>query len=354
MTPETLNNLPETTCSKCGQPGEFRPGHKQCRECEREYGRERNHRAEVSGKAAAYREEHRDHYRKLNVEGHRRKKTERHIAVDQLKNVPCADCGKSFPSYVMDYDHRDPTTKEKEISFLLNKTTCPWQRILDEIAKCDVVCACCHRLRTWKPGKNPLDARRKLISTLKNVPCTDCGDVFHYSQMDFDHVRGEKIDVVSHMSSKEIPLEAAKCDVVCANCHRERTQKQCHGQARLNPETIDMVWKCKTQGAPQTMVMPYERDKTPKYRPWHELAGTKTDEEVAKAFGISIGSVCIYRKKMSIPSFLSHRPAPDWHSLVGSITDSALAEKLGISRKTIAAHREQYKLPVYYGRKYHG
>lgn len=44
--------------------------------------------------------------------------------------------------------------------------------------------------------------------------------------MDYDHVRGEKIKDISDMwaGDKDLILaEIAKCDLVCANCHRIRT-----------------------------------------------------------------------------------------------------------------------------------
>lgn len=48
--------------------------------------------------------------------------------------------------------------------------------------------------------------------------------------MDFDHVRGDKISNISDMMGcfgwDAIEQEIAKCDIVCANCHRERTWKR--------------------------------------------------------------------------------------------------------------------------------
>lgn len=64
---------------------------------------------------------------------------------NSLKNKPCVDCNKSYPPYVMDFDH----LKDKE--FGLSKTlNYNWgkKRVLDEIAKCELVCANCHRERT--------------------------------------------------------------------------------------------------------------------------------------------------------------------------------------------------------------
>lgn len=49
--------------------------------------------------------------------------------------------------------------------------------------------------------------------------------------MDFDHVRGEKFANVSKMVNtceklSRIEDEIAKCDLVCSNCHRIRTEKR--------------------------------------------------------------------------------------------------------------------------------
>jgi hypothetical protein len=46
--------------------------------------------------------------------------------------------------------------------------------------------------------------------------------------MDFDHVRGEKLFEIGQAPSKGASLatllaEIAKCEVVCSNCHRQRT-----------------------------------------------------------------------------------------------------------------------------------
>lgn len=67
---------------------------------------------------------------------------------DALKRSPCKDCGKSYPPYVMDFDHREGTQKITHVSRMLSWST--EKALLEEIEKCDVVCANCHRERTHR------------------------------------------------------------------------------------------------------------------------------------------------------------------------------------------------------------
>jgi hypothetical protein len=66
--------------------------------------------------------------------------------LDTLKRQPCADCHGIFPPCCMDFDHRDPATKTANVANLLNQKS--KTRLLIEVAKCDVVCSNCHRIRT--------------------------------------------------------------------------------------------------------------------------------------------------------------------------------------------------------------
>ena len=69
---------------------------------------------------------------------------------------------------------------------------------------------------------------RQVANAAKDVPCMDCGVRYPLCATDFDHVRGKKLfglnDATSH-SLQKVKDEIAKCDVVCANCHADRTYK---------------------------------------------------------------------------------------------------------------------------------
>lgn len=67
-------------------------------------------------------------------------------AIRTAKSVPCRDCGIKYPAYVMDFDHRDPTLKVDNLSKMWQ--THSLKEIQEEIRKCDIICANCHRERT--------------------------------------------------------------------------------------------------------------------------------------------------------------------------------------------------------------
>lgn len=63
-----------------------------------------------------------------------------------------------------------------------------------------------------------------VIAAAKDNVCTDCRVKYHPWAMEFDHVRGEKkFDISKCCPRKDLDEELAKCDLVCANCHRIRT-----------------------------------------------------------------------------------------------------------------------------------
>jgi hypothetical protein len=60
----------------------------------------------------------------------------------------CACCSwKDFPEG-LDLDHKNPEEKYQDISSMLTRQK---SILLAELAKCIVLCACCHRLKTARP-----------------------------------------------------------------------------------------------------------------------------------------------------------------------------------------------------------
>jgi hypothetical protein len=65
---------------------------------------------------------------------------------EYLLTHPCIDCGESDP-IVLEFDHKGEIEKTHNIS---NMSSWSWNKILEEISKCDVRCANCHRRKTAK------------------------------------------------------------------------------------------------------------------------------------------------------------------------------------------------------------
>jgi hypothetical protein len=72
--------------------------------------------------------------------------------IQEMKSsTPCMDCKESFPYYVMDFDHVRGR-KHKNVMELI--PTLSKKKIDEEIAKCEIVCSNCHRVRTHNRKSN--------------------------------------------------------------------------------------------------------------------------------------------------------------------------------------------------------
>lgn len=71
----------------------------------------------------------------------------RKIIDSQKTGRLCMDCQVEYPPYVMDFDHRPGETKSFNVSQVQANFT--EEELWLEIAKCDIVCSNCHRVRTW-------------------------------------------------------------------------------------------------------------------------------------------------------------------------------------------------------------
>jgi hypothetical protein len=112
-----------------------------------------------------------------------------------------------------------------------------------EMARCEVVCANCHRRRTgrrgrWRrgaasddPGPPHVDPSRArnaayLPRILSTTRCVDCGEGDPVV-LDFDHI-GPKRRPVTRLAWRGCSLatldaQIRECEVRCANCHRRAT-----------------------------------------------------------------------------------------------------------------------------------
>jgi len=179
---------------------------------------------------------------------------------DYLTRQRCLDCGVTDLA-VLEFDHRAPEEKWRDVSDLV-RSGGAWSTVLHEIAKCDVVCANCHRRRTarqfgWHKLTRPQPPslpelplrgspdyeriksvrsglarrhRNRLLvwEYLENHPCARCG-LDDPLVLEFDHLRDKARDIgwlMPHSGHVRLLAEIVKCRVLCANCHRQHTARQ--------------------------------------------------------------------------------------------------------------------------------
>jgi hypothetical protein len=118
-------------CSRCQLDAEFTPAGKMCQECNKAYQR----RHYLDNKET-YNSKARNHNKKMT----------QWLWTILCQSV-CQDCGETDP-VVFEFDH----VRGKKLGNVaeMARSGCGQQRIIDEIKKCKVVCANCHRRRTYE------------------------------------------------------------------------------------------------------------------------------------------------------------------------------------------------------------
>ena len=77
-----------------------------------------------------------------------------------------------------------------------------------------------------------LDHLEVVVAEAKNAPCKDCGKTYAPHVMQFDHLdpKTKSFSIGQFRtlfpSVEILRAEIAKCELVCANCHAERTQRR--------------------------------------------------------------------------------------------------------------------------------
>jgi hypothetical protein len=90
------------------------------------------------------------------------------------------------------------------------------------------------RNKKEKPQKRTAAKKREVQDMLGKMKeesgCIDCSTKYPFYILDFDHVYGKKVanigQMLDYFSIEDILKEVAKCDIVCSNCHRERTYQR--------------------------------------------------------------------------------------------------------------------------------
>lgn len=82
---------------------------------------------------------------------HQKQESRKWVNLYKSNNSICSDCDISYPPHILDFDHLG--NKSFGISRALQQGT-SLEKIKQEIKKCEIVCANCHRQRTYDRQNN--------------------------------------------------------------------------------------------------------------------------------------------------------------------------------------------------------
>ena len=112
---------------------------KWCTECKREYDREYYQKSE-----------NKKRHDKRTKENQRKFLEWYH----KLKNAPCTDCQTIFHPTAMQWDHLPEFEKTGNVATIVRRGN--KKAVLEEIKKCELVCANCHAIRTYNRKQTPV------------------------------------------------------------------------------------------------------------------------------------------------------------------------------------------------------
>lgn len=119
-----------------------------CRECHKiryeNYVASEHGQTERTKAMIKYRENNRDRIRERS----RLRTRKGREYIWEVKKGPCLDCGNKYPPYVMDLDHVRGEKKDDLSGMCDSGYTL--EKLMQEVEKCELVCANCHRIRTYR------------------------------------------------------------------------------------------------------------------------------------------------------------------------------------------------------------
>ncbi|WP_089788608.1 homing endonuclease associated repeat-containing protein [Natronobacterium haloterrestre] len=175
------------------------------------------------------------HYRNVgwNTERSLRRRSRLRSWLNGIKRErACSRCHEDTAA-CLDFHHVDTAAKEmavgKMVTFGYGK-----ERLREEIEKCEVLCANCHRQLHFT---QPDDERRRWVHDRKrSAGCNRCGES-DSACLDYHHDNERKEASITRLiadgrTKDRIRAEMERCTVLCANCHRQEHYEPPEGSRR--------------------------------------------------------------------------------------------------------------------------
>lgn len=180
-------------------------------------------RENILAKRRERRKRNPEKYKEINKKSQQKRKRWSQNFANRVKTkFGCSQCGEKYPK-ALDF-HHIRGSKFHSISFLCLKGY-TMKVIKDEMRKCVILCANCHRKQHYTGRRGTL--KRQHVTNVKKQSSCKCGEV-DFRCLDFHHLR-DKVAAVAEMAALNLKLysledlkqEIEKCIVLCANCHRK-------------------------------------------------------------------------------------------------------------------------------------
>lgn len=210
-------------------------------------------------KVMEYREKHPEKVREW-AKAHRERDPQRFMArmrkhqdrrltrFRELKaTLKCSRCPETHPA-CMDFHHTDPAKKDFSIGRFGRYRT--QEKLMEEIKKCVVLCANCHRAEHTRQRKERIDSQQDssvkryqerqkqwFLNLKKQYSCAECGET-RSECIDFHHqnARNKMVTIGQRyhcQSQKKTLRELKKCIALCSNCHRKHHYELRNARTRV-------------------------------------------------------------------------------------------------------------------------
>lgn len=171
--------------------------------------------------------------RKASWRAYGRRRRRAIAAIVATWRLACTRCGHRVTA-ALDLHHRDAGEKIFALSAAYSRSVAS---IRAELAKCEVLCANCHLvehasasvIKSQGGARSVVEWRRRTKARLVEMfggRCVRCGYAAHVAALAFHHRDPDSksfaisVDGVPRAWHRLVE-EATKCDLLCANCHRE-------------------------------------------------------------------------------------------------------------------------------------
>lgn len=150
--------------------------------------------------------------------------------IELLNGRVCSVCSFSNTD-ALDFHHVNPNEKFLTISNLLSNNYSE-EIIMLEVEKCIILCSNCHFIHHFRETEyggghtNRSSIKKWYYQYKATLSCQNCSENRPYCLQFHHRDPSIKIESVSRLVASQAPTklelmeEIAKCDVLCANCHR--------------------------------------------------------------------------------------------------------------------------------------